>query len=322
MPIPAGPATGLTAADLIDETKRILLSGQREQYNKLAADTAPGATTLSFTYSLGNIQAGAYVQIGLEVFYVWEADPNTQTATVEPAQIGSLAATHDLGDFVTVNPKFPDHAILRALNEDLYSLSSPTNGLYAIRSADLAYVEGRSGYDMDGVTDLIDVLEIRTERSGSVGDWPLVGNFTVSRDVDATDFPSGYALFLTEPGVSGANLRVRYKATFGALSALTDDVELVTGLPPSAHDLPPLGAALRLAYPREIKRSFTESQGDTRRAAEVPAGSSLSSARGIAALRQTRINEEYGRLWQLFPARQYMPAATAGTVAAESDGWY
>jgi len=308
--------------NLIDETKRLLLSGQREQLNKLAADTASGAVTLTFAYDLGGIQVGAYVQVGLEVFYVWAVNATAKTATVEPAQIGSVAAAHDQGDMVTVNPKFPDHAILRALNEDLFSLSSPTNGLYAIRGVDLDYVEGRSGYDLAGVTGLIDILEIRARRDSSTRDWPVVGNFTLSRDVDATDFPSGYALFLTEPGVGGTDLRVRYKATFGTLLTLVDDVEAVTGLPPSAHDLPPLGAALRLVYPREIKRSFTEAQPDPRRATEVAAGATIGSARGIAAQRETRIGEEYSRLWQQFPARQYLPSPASGLVAVETDGWY
>lgn len=316
----AGQVT--TTEDLIAETKRLLLSGQRESYNKLAADTAPGATTLSFTYDLGGIAAGSYVQVGLEVFYVWAVNSSAKTAAVESAQIGSTAAAHDTGDIVTVNPKFPDHAILRALNEDLHSLSSPTNGLYAIRSTDLTFSEGRSGYDLDGVTNLIDILEIRTRRDTASGDWPLVGNFTLSRDVDTTDFPSGYALFLTEMGVSGADVRVRYKATFSTLSTLADDVEDVTGLPESAHDLPPLGAALRLMYPREMKRSFTEAQPDPRRGSEVGAGAALNSTRGIAQQRQTRINEEYARLWQQFPARQYLPSPSACAISGDSDGWY
>ena len=311
-----------TAADLIDETKRLLLSGQREQHNKLAANTAPGATTLTFTYDLGGIQAGAYVQVDLEVFYVWAVNASAKTATVEPAQIGSVAASHDTGDMVTVNPKFPDHAILRALNEDLYSLSSPTNGLYAIKSADLTFAEGRAGYDLAGVTNLVDILEIRAQRDSASRDWPLVSGYEFSRDVNTAQFPSGYALFLTQPGMSGTSLRIRYKATFGALTLLGDDVEAVTGLPHTAHDLPPLGAALRLVYPREIKRSFTEAQPDPRRATEVPVGGAIGSTRALAAQRQTRINEEYARLWQQFPARQYLPAATAGTVAYETDGWY
>lgn len=311
-----------TAQQLVDDTKRLLLSGQREPMNKLAADTSPGTGTLAFTRDLGAIQEGADVQVGLEVFHVWEIDVGAKTAVVEPAQLGSTAAAHDAGDIVTVNPKFPDHVILRALNDDLSSLSSPANGLYAIRSSDLAYVEGRSGYDLDGVTNLLDIIEIRTEREASYNDWPLVSDFTLSRDVDATDFPSGYALFLTQMGVSGANVRIRYKASFGSLTSLADDVEVVTGLPLSAHDLPPLGAALRLIYPREIRRNFTDSQGETRRLEEVPAGATLNSARGLAAQRQARINEEYARLSQQFPLRQYLPAPTEGTVAVGDSGWY
>ena len=84
-------------------------------------------------------------------------------------------------------------------------------------------------------------------------------------------------------------------------AALSTNVS-VTGLQPSATDLPPIGAAIRLMAGREIKRNFTESQGDTRRSTEVPPGAIAQSANGLARLRQTRIAAEAARLHALYPS--------------------
>src|SRR5690349_10875429 len=111
-----------TTALLIEDTKRILHTGRPDQQNKLAADTTAGATSLSFSFPLDGIQAGATVQVGLELFYVWSVNASAQTAVVQPAQQGSTAADHDSGDLVAVNPRFSDYAILRALNDDLADL--------------------------------------------------------------------------------------------------------------------------------------------------------------------------------------------------------
>ena len=74
-----------------------------------------------------------------------------------------------------------------------------------------------------------------------------------------------------------------------------------TGLQASAYDLPPLGAAIRLMSGREIKRNFTETQGDSRRATEVPAGAVQQSSTGLKLLRAQRIVAECARLNSLYP---------------------
>ena len=52
---------------------------------------------------------------------------------------------------------------------------------------------------------------------------------------------------------------------------------------------------------REIKRDFTESQGDTRRAGEVPAGAVAASSRNLQILRQQRITSEAAKLEAIYP---------------------
>jgi hypothetical protein len=62
-----------------------------------------------------------------------------------------------------------------------------------------------------------------------------------------------------------------------------------------------LGAQIRLMSPREIKRNFTESQGDTRRADEVAMGSVANSTAGLIRLRRDRIQAEAARLARAYP---------------------
>jgi hypothetical protein len=291
-----------TASDLLAATERHLLGGTREQRNKLAADVTVDATSWTFTFDLAGIKAGSRLSVGTETIYVWEVSDANKTATVERGFDGSAAAAHASGALVTVNPRFTRAEILSAVNDDLADLSSPNNGLFRVRSVDVTYNPAKAGYDLPTVG-LIDVIEVRWKQAGSSAYWPTIrrGSYQVSRNMDTAEFPSGTALFLTTMASPGLPLRVRYKSTFGTLSALADDVETATGLPATAHDLPPIGAALRLMAGREVKRNFTEAQGDTRRAEEVPPGAVDGSSRGLERLRRTRIADEASRLAAQYP---------------------
>ena len=297
-----------TLQDLVSESKRHLLSQQREPLNKLQTTITNSATTLAFTYDLTSLQAQSYVEIDLEVMYVWSVDASAKTAVVERAQVGSVAAAHSAGAVVRVNPKFPDFAIVKALNDDLADLSSPANGLFAVRTVDITSSGSKVGYDLTGTTGLIDIIEVRYDERGGYRSWPVVPSWSLARGVDATAFASGLTLNLHSGPTSGRTVNVLYKGAFSPLVNLSDDVLTVAGLPLTAHDLPPLGAAMRLVAPREIKRSFPEAQGEPRRAQEVPPGAVGGSYRGLMQLRATRIQSEANRLVAHYPTRHQMTA--------------
>jgi hypothetical protein len=69
------------------------------------------------------------------------------------------------------------------------------------------------------------------------------------------------------------------------------------------EDLLVLGVQIRMVAGREVKRNFTESQGDTRRADEVPAGSVTNSINNLLRLRRDRIIAEAARLTRQYPLR-------------------
>jgi hypothetical protein len=114
------------------------------------------------------------------------------------------------------------------------------------------------------------------------------------------DFGSGMALQFDQ-GVRQGDLRVTYRAPFTKFTTESDNVQMNGGYPESAEDILVVGAQIRLIAPREIKRNFTESQGDTRRADEVAMGSVANSTAGLIRLRRDRIQAEAARLARAYP---------------------
>lgn len=294
-----------TMQNWVDATRSRLLSGYSEQRNKLSASYSAGGTTLTFTYALAGITAGSRLSIGLNTFYVWAVSGST--ATVSGGEEGSTDAAAASGAIVRVNPNFTDNEIWNELASDLSDLSSPVNGLYGIGTVDFTYNSARTGYDLGSIADsLLAGYEVKYLTPGPFKDTPRlpVDSWRINRNVNTTEISSGLSLELFEPAQSGYNVRLTYKSTFTMPSALSTNVS-VSGLQPSAYDLPPLGAALRLMSGREIQRNFTGGQGNTRRDSEVPPGAIAQSSRGIALLRQQRIIAEAGRLNSLYPPYRY-----------------
>lgn len=294
-----------TANDLIESTRRYLFTGQSEEINRLAATIDASVTAFTVDFDIGGITAGSIVSIDLEEIYVFSAAGATKQITdCVRGYNGTTAAAHTDGALITVRPKFSPFRILEALNHELADLSSPVNGLYQILSVDLTFNATRYGYDLTNVEDIIDIAEVRFRTVGPEKTWPKIDSYALLRNMPTSgqfgDFPSGNALVIYESAMPGYPIHVRYKAPFGLLEALSDDVLEMTGLPTSAHDIPAMGAAIRLVASREVKRNFDEVQGEPRRADEVPPGASMQSIAGLVRMRQQRIQAEAARLTKAY----------------------
>jgi hypothetical protein len=292
-----------TAADLIQATHRHLMAGQREARNRLSGSLTASDTTLTFEFDLAGIRAGSYVCVELEVMYVWSVNDSAKTAVVQRGELGSTAAIHADNSIVHVNPPFSCWSIFSALNDELRDLSSPANGLYQVKTVTLTYRAPYTGYDLTGVTDLIDVLEVRYELEGDERSWPLLRNWQVARGMSTAKFASGLALLTTEPAEEGNPVQVRYKSGFSPLAAGSDVVETVSGMSSTAMDILPMGAAIRVGAGREVARNLFERQGDTRRAEEVRSGAQLQAFAALRDLRERRISAERARLQAQWPVR-------------------
>lgn len=289
-----------SANDLIAASKRHLYTGYSETVNRLDGAITSGATSLTLEFDLaGSIQQGTIIAIDTEEILVWAVSGKT-LSTVTRGINGSTAASHSDDAIVTVQPKFSDFRVLQAINDDLRDLSG--EGLFQIKTLNITFSPAKYTYDLTSVaSDIIDVYEVRYKTPDSTKLWPRINKFVLSRNMDTTEYASGLALILYEAGFPGQPMRIRYKAPYGTFTAGTDDVATISGLHDGAFDLPPLGAAIRLMSGREIKRNFSEVQGEPRRHDEIPPGAITNSMRGLIALRTNRLNAEKGRLKAQYP---------------------
>ena len=287
------------ASTLIDRVIQQLLAGTVEERNKLSSGVDDEEETLTLFYDLGSLRDASIFEVGSELMYVWQANTSNKSVDVERGFGGSLAASHDAGSIVTVNPRFPRGHVLLALNSELQDLSSPMNGLFQMRTADLSYNGSDRMIDMTDVTSISELYDVRYRYLND--DYPIVRDVRFLRDMPTSDFPSGNVLAF-DAGVRAGTVRVLYKSPFGSFPT-EDSTTLSAGIGAELEDLLVLGAQIRLMAGREIKRNFNEAQGDTRRSEEVPPGATINSMIGLQRLRRERILAESARLQRQYPTR-------------------
>lgn len=287
-----------TAGALLDRVQRQLLSGVVEERNKLATAVDADDTSFVLTYELGGLRAGTVFEIDSELCYIWEAVSGSKTLTVERGYAGTTAASHSIGAITTVNPRFPRQQMLEALNADIDDLSSPVNGLFRIIATDVEYNGSDRQVDLTGATSIIDLIDVRVRYKAD--DYPFIRGVRLQRNLPTSDFPSGFALVFDEDCVAG-DLRVRYKSPFVRASSTSSNIQTVCFVPETMEDILEMGVIMRMMAGREIRRNFTEAQGDTRRAEEVPPGAVRDSLTNVLRLRRDRILAEKAKLTRQYP---------------------
>jgi hypothetical protein len=287
-----------TAATVIDRTLRQLLSGTVEPRNKLASTINSSATSITVTYPLEGLRAAQICEIDSELMYIWSVDSGTKTMVVERGFNGTTAAAHTANALIIVNPRFPRAQMLEAMNDEMSDLSSPLNGLFQIKTVDIDYNGSDVMINLAGITSIIDILTVSVRYM--TDDYPVARKVRLVRDVPTDDFPSGYALRFDQ-GVFPGRLRIVYKAAYSPVTTEATDVNTTCGIQDSVLDIVTLGTQIRLMAPREIKRNFTESQGDTRRGEEVVSGAIGNSIQNLQRLRRDRIQAEAARLIRGYP---------------------
>lgn len=287
-----------TGSQIITRANRQLLSGVVEQRNKLASNIDASVTTVTCTYDLAGLREGQVFEIDSELFYIWATDSASKSLTVERGFNGTTAASHTAGALVTVNPRFPRNQMLEALNDELADLSSPINGLFQIKTVNIDYNGSDPMIDLTGTANIQEIYSVAVRYL--TDDYIPIRRWRLMRNVPTDDFATGVALRMDQTVLAG-RLRIVYKAPFSSLSSESDNLQTVAGLPAEAEDILALGVQIRLMSPREIKRNFTESQGDTRRADEVPGGAIGNSFTNLLRLRRDRITAEAQRLARQYP---------------------
>lgn len=267
-----------TVAELLDRVRRDYLSqGHVEARNKLAVAVDASATAWEFQYDLGQIQPNSLLSVGLEDIYVWSTVESAKTADVDRGVDGSTAASITTSDVVRVNPRWTDAQILRAINSELDNLYG--YGLFKVGTTEFSYDGSTVGHNLTSAADDVYLVQAKDY---SLDEWINISGWAFEQNQDTTVFASGKALFLRHGAIPGRTVRVTWFGGFTHLSSLSENVATVSGLPASAEDVLAMGAALGLGVGRELGRNFHESQGNTRRAAEVPPGAEAQGLNPIA----------------------------------------
>ena len=287
-----------TVANVITRAHRQLLSGLVEERNKLASSINASATSVVLSYDMGGIRSGAVIEVGSEQMYVWDIVESSKTATVERAFNGTSAVTHASGSICIVNPRFPRNQILESINDEMSDLSSPMHGLFQVRTLDIEYTPVNRQTNLPAVADVIDIIEARYRYK--MDDYKKINDIKLIRDLPTKDFGSSLAIQI-DSNIPASDIRLVYKAPFGRIHSEQDDLQLIAGFPQSAEDILIIGSQIRMMSPREMKRNFTESQGDTRRSDEVPPGAVANSITNLLRLRRDRITAEAAKLTRRYP---------------------
>lgn len=287
-----------TVGTVVDRTIRQLMSGTVEERNKTVGALTATSTTIVFQYDLGGMRAGGVIQIDNELMYVWEVSPGSKTVVVERAWNGTTVAAHVSGSVAIIDPKFPRAQIIEAINAELDDLSSPMNGLFQIKTMEVNYNGVWSMINLPTTDKIIDLVSVSLRYLAT--DYPKIRRCRLIRDLPNDDFNSGYGIRFDEQ-VRAGRMIIVYKAPFINVTSETQNLQNIAGIPSSCEDILIMGAQIRLVSPREVKRNFTESQGDTRRSDEVPTGSVSSSINNIIRMRRDRIIAEAGKLKRQYP---------------------
>lgn len=286
-----------TVATAMWEVRRLLEGNTRVEQNTLSGPYTAGGTTLAFSEAMRSILEGAELEIDSELFRVTAVSGST--ATVKGAQRGTTAADHASGANVLVNPRFSTIGMLNDMNSTLSQLEA--EGLFKETVATVTFDAVVSGYDINGSSTVLDVLEVRYQDDGPEQRFPRINSWSLARNMDTAFFPSGNALMIDSPGFPGLPLRIRYAAPFTRIATVSDDLVSTVGLPSSAQDLIWLGAAIRGMESRDTKRTFLEAQPDTRRSSEVPPGTGQGSLTLLRRRFEERVGQERMRLVQRYP---------------------
>jgi len=312
---------GTTFGDLIEKVYRRVMGGIRERTVQLSGAITDVQTSVTVTGAqAGSIAPGVILSCELELMYVTAWNSSSGVATVTRGYYGSVPNNHNDGTIIYLNPRYSRYDIGVAINDDLRSLSSPTNGLFRVGVAELTYNPVFAGYDLGALpSNFIDILEVRYRIAPPYRTFPPIKKWKVIRwepNGGVTDpvFPSGRGLVIYESGWPGLPIYVTYSAPFIRFTDTADSVlntpatndeappyngystATVQNLTPTMLDLPPLGAEIDLTLPREISRNFMESQPDPRKAQEVTPGAIAGSVNALMSRRMSRINEEADRL--------------------------
>lgn len=269
-----------TVADIIEASKRHLLGMHRGMLDQVGGG-GMSDSVLQVTVQRGDsgISEGSYLACEDELMYVWVWEADAKRATVQRGMLGSVAAAHNVGAIIEVDPRFFRFAIREEIGREIRSWYPR---LFRVATTEFPVATSSRTVDTSAHEILHLLRVVRAPLSGNGGSYPAV-RYRWERGIDRLTL---------EQWTEGTTLSATYATTFDT-SSLADAVDLVTdvGLSEDMLDILPYGVAWRLLSSREIGRTETDAQAEPRDSAEVPPGHIIQTARALKTQRDERVAE-------------------------------
>jgi hypothetical protein len=282
-----------TMRDAINDVRRIVYGSLTEQINIAQLSASAGSTALTFEMEVDGIQKGTLLSSGLNVWYVKGVFPPRNEVYVIPGYDGAPLQDVEVGDIVYVRPRMTEWYAFNAINDELRRLSSPTQGLYKIGRWVTQVDPSYQTYDVPVYArNMIQITRVRFRVPGTPDYWMDLPNVAWRWQSEA-DVPR---VILLRNIPSSTEVEFTYQAPFSQAVSLDDDFVEDCGLADSMTDIPALGAAIMLLRTTEARRNQIQTQGDARRASEVPPASNATIANQLEREYRARVNDEYARL--------------------------
>lgn len=299
---PVDPSAAYTVGDMVQDTLVHLDASSRGLFTVTDSAITETGTTLLLEQPYPTLEVGDYLSIDDELMWIRAFNEDTGVATVFRAMRGSTRTAHGAGTLTEINPRFPKYQVKEALRREIRSWPVELSNVVEV---ELTTAENTRGFDLGSdYPDFYQVLSASIGPSpwGEPGDrWYPLG-FVVQRNV--SDFASGVGImfdrFFEDSRTISLQLATPYVTT---VFEDATEVEGTIGISPEIWDIAPIGAAARLVGPREVGRTDTRGQGESRRAEEVPPMHMSQTADKLWRFRNTRISEERVRFRSKYPYR-------------------
>lgn len=258
------------------------------------------------------LTTGSVLSVGLNTLQAMQVSGDGSEIAVLANMDGGPSVACPVNEVVRVRPAFTTWSVVREIQQEIEAMSSRDVGLYGVVAFETDSIDWVNGtYTLPPLADP-DGSYIRLLKA----EYRLWGSDAWAPFTEAEYQPNGNIVRVYWNPVQAAEYRVTMARTFGVPQGYDDDLEPL-GLTAELVDIPLLGAASRLALGWEGRRLQPISQGDSRRASEVGAGTNTAMSRMFAMRRQDRIAEELARLTGLYGWKQ---AIASGPTTATLRG--
>jgi hypothetical protein len=273
--------------DLVQQTRSMLQGAMGDPASLLNEPYVAGSGLVKLRYPIRQVAVGSVLTCDLNTWYVLEATADGSSLVVLPGYDGGPDVDVAQGAVCRVRPIFTNWAIFREVSQEIQEMSSTAHGLFHVE--EIAYNRNWTDDTYPLPVDMEEPVRLLRGRYRIPGTkaWGQIQNVVYQPEQRMARIFSS---------VADANtLELAYAMKFTAPTAMSDTL-VSLGITGNLANVPSLGAASALALSTEGRRLQPVTQGDPRRAEEVPAGGNVGISRSWEKQKEDMIQAEYARL--------------------------